>query len=370
MVMNETESEAAAGVKHRALLGRLSWRAGLNEEVATDAVRVLMESSQLRQRLLTYLTDRFAEQRWLVDFGPVTRCDGQVSDKTYGRPDLVFRDAAGTPVVVVEAKLLDWLEHEQVVRYLRWQGEQVQDQARAVVLLVADHRVGAAVQAGQHAAQEVQVSEACVLVVGWGEFLGVLQAAADELGTTSRSYSADVVQLHDLVYGITGSLLPPLVGTPGIENWDADLAALSTLVKVVGDRVNESRGTSWTRPQLEPVDDVGFGPFHYVCDADGIHYALGPHQTYASHGLSPVWLRINKHTAGRRRQVVEALRTRLVSDGRWQLRDDQGHVWVSIPIGESWDDGLADRVVAEVLSILDVAMPHTHEQVDGGGAPS
>ena len=272
--------------------------------------------------------------------------------------------------MVVEAKLLDWLWPEQAVRYLRWQGEQAAGLARDFVLLVAGNRIDAVEDAGREAADEVNVSPSSILVVGWGEVLAVLESAAAELGTSPRSYSADVVQLNDLVYGLTHSALPQLMGAPGIENWDANLDALNRLVAVVGERVNEKRGTAWTRPQIEPVNDVGFGPFHYVCDVDGIHYAIGPHRTFASHGLSPLWMRISRKTAGGRRQVVEALRTRLVSDGHWQLRDDQGHVWVSIPIGESWDDGLADRVVSDVVTILDVAIPATSEESDGEGAPS
>ena len=368
--MSEMEPEMPAAVTHRALMGRLAWRAGFNEEVATDALRMLMESPRLRERLLAHLAGRFAEQHWPVDVASVTRCDGQVSDKVHGRPDLVFRDAQGKPALVVEAKLLDWLRPEQATQYLRWQGDQAPERSRALVLLVADHRIEVVRDAGIQAADEVGESHQCVLVVGWGEVLGVLDVAAAELGTSPRSYCADVVQLTDLVYALTGSRLPPLVGTPGIENWNANLDALNELVKVVGERVNERRGTSPTRPQLEPVNADGFGPYHYVCDADGIHYALGLHRTFASRGLSPLWMRVNKETAGGRRPVVEALRSRLASDGRWPLLDDQGHVWVSISIGESWDDDLADRVVADVLQILDVAMPDTAEVADDDGKPS
>jgi hypothetical protein len=368
--MNDSETEVVnAAVSHRALLGRLAWRSGLDETFATDAVSVLMESPLLRERLLARLASRFDEQQWPVDFGSVERCEGQVHDKVHGRPDLVFRDAQRKPALVVEAKLLDWLWPEQVVRYLRWQGEQAPHLPRALALLVADHRMGVVEETGRQAAIEANVSESSILVVGWGEVLGVLESAAAELGTSTRSYSADVVQLHDLVYGLTGSALPPVTGTLGIENWDANLEALNRLVKVVGERVNERRGTSWTRPQLEPPNDVGFGPYHYVCEARGIHYAIGPHESFASQGLSPLWMRVSKDTAHKQRHLVEALRSRLASAGRWQMRDDGGHVWVSINIGASWDIGLADRVAHEVLEILDVAIPDAIEAPDDGDAP-
>lgn len=364
---SEAQASTPAG-NHRALLGRLAWRAGLNEPFVTDALAVLMESPILRNRLLAHLTGRFREQEWPVDMGSIERCEGQVIDKVYGRPDLVFQDADGLPVLVVEAKLLDLLWPEQVVRYLRWQGEQAPHLVRAVVLLVADHRIDAVKKAGQQAAAEVNVSESAIVVVGWSDVLKVLEFAAVELGASPRSYSADVVQFHDLVVGLTGNRLPPVTGTLGAGNWAENLDALNKLVEVVGDRVNERRGTSWN-PQLQPVRD-GFGPYHYVCDAQGIHYAIGPHEAFASLGLSPLWFRVSKVTANKQRHVVEALRSRLISAGRWQMRDDGDDVWVCIDIGESWDDGLADRVVEKVLEILTVAIPTNLELPGEDEAPS
>ena len=151
--MSETDPAISADVNHRALFGRLAWLSGLNETVATEALRILMESGLLRQRLLSHLAGCFAKQQWPVDVAPVTRCDGQVSDQVHGRPDLVFRDAQGKPTLVLEAKLLDWLLPEQAVRYLKWQGEQAPGLAPALVLLVADHRIEATKDAGLKAAQ-------------------------------------------------------------------------------------------------------------------------------------------------------------------------------------------------------------------------
>lgn len=355
--MSMEQPEALATGSHQALLGRLHWRAGMDETFATDALNVLLESAVLRRALLSHFAGRFAAQQWTVDLDSVIRCETQVVDKVFGRPDMVFRDTQGSPVLVLEAKLLDELKPDQVKRYLRWQATEAPGRAQAAVLLVANHRMGVATEAGHEAAEELGVSKEAIVVVSWTEVLSTLATAAAQLGTAFRSYSADVAQLHDLVHARTGSTPLPLAGSLDAENWDANLDALNELVTVVGKRVNERRGTAWTQPQLSPVGSDGFGPSHYVCEAESIHYSLGPQKAFASQGTTPLWIRIHKTTANKRSPVVEALRSRLISDGRWQLRNDWGHVWVPVQVELPWDESLADRVVAEVLAILEVAIP-------------
>ncbi len=350
---DEIEDPGSPGTEHRSLLGRLAWKAGLDEPFATDALAVLLEQLDIRSAFLDHLQIRLGQQGIDIDLRRITDMLPQFRDIDHGKPDIVGCDDQGHPILVIEAKFDHHLRPGQVISYLELQRRDVSSAQFALVLVVPKYRVGDATEIGRDAARQLGLDESLVLTVSWQEVLDVVESAAADLGAGHRSYSADAAQLRDLVEYRTHTGLEPVSFVLTDEMWDTSLP-LYDLVNGATRRIDEITGTK--RYPRQPIDPTGFGPFHYVPVTDRILYALGPHRTFASHGLGPLWLRFHKDT-GNDRGAAEAIRSRLANNGGWALRDDWGHVWVPIEIEELGDDSLVDHVVGQVLDVLEIGLP-------------
>jgi len=339
--------------KHRTLLGRLAWRAGLDEPLATDALAVLLEEPAIRVAVLNDLEARFRPRYPDIDLRRVVDVLPRMFDGVHGSPDIVGCDDQGRPILVIEAKFDSPLRREQAISYLQLQERDTKGEPFAFVLLMPKYRVKAASDVGRDAAHELGMNEGVVLTVSWQEILDVVEAAAATLQSGTRSYGADAEQLRDLVEYRTHAGLEPPTSTNTDDIWDTSLP-FYVIVNPATRRLDEIRGTK--RYLRQGIDSSGFGPFHYVAEPVGLLYALGPHRAFASHGLGPLWVRIGGSPRADGRDI-DGVRSRLARHGGWVLRDDWGYVWVPIDIEGLRDEDLVDGVVDQVQDILRVGLP-------------
>lgn len=349
--------------RHRTLLGHLAWRSKLDEPFATDALAVLLQHPDIRVRFLRDLQERYRERGLEVDLTRVSRIDPRADHRDFGTPDLVGFDTASRPILVIEAKFDDELGHRQVKKYMEVQRRDVNGLPCGLLLLVPSYKVDSALATGRAVAQQLGLDESIVMALSWQDVLDVVEAAADTLGQGARSYAADTAQLRDFVDERTRFRLLVLTEALSDANWEENVEALVKLAKEASKRVAGTRGASLEG--TAHLDIYGYGPARYVLEDDGIFWTLGPHKAFASRGDGPLWLRFSSGT-GKSPQAVVTIRSRLVSEGKWKLRDDLGDLWVGVEVDETWDEvsrqGVLDLVVSQVLEVLEAGLPPTAGQ--------
>lgn len=334
---------------HQPLLGALAGRAGLGEAFATEALGLLLQNQRMRNALV-----RFLEGRLGTDLSPIARVRTEVDHRGFGRTDMEGQDAAGRPLLIIEAKFGASLTVAQVSSYLALQAAECGRDQPGLVLLMPESRAEDAALLLRRARDQSEAARSSAACVSWRELLAVLSAALADDERGPRSLEADLIQLEALVDARTRYVLPPLGVAAAGEEWQTRRSELVGLVDIATQRLADSLG-AWRGPQVARRD-IPFAPSYYL-KAEGpepeTYFSVGLHRGFAAEGLTPTWLRFHKVTGGRLavRRVREALGDNPTYGSR--IRTDGGHLWLPITLDPALeDDSLVDYVVAQIRAML------------------
>lgn len=335
--------------EHRPLLGTLAGRAGLGETFATEALGVILQHARMRAAMLDYLENTLA-----IDLSGVAHLFTEVDHPGFGRTDIEGQDAAGRPLLIIEAKFGATLTVDQAARYLALQERACGGRESALVLLMPDARTGDAQHLMRQAESRMEGARSATATISWAQLLEVLGGALADDDRGARSLEADLIQVRALVDARTRYVLAPLGEAATGEEWQTRRAELVGLVDIATQQIADLLGV-WRGPQVARRDIV-YAPSYYLKAAGpvpGTYFSLGLHSAFASEGVTPMWLRFHKVTGERR--AVKRVRESLGDHPRYAsvLRRDGGHLWVPVDLDSQLaDEALVESVVEQVIAIL------------------
>lgn len=337
------------------LLGRLAtsgWFTRRAEVTTTTSMTMLLRDEPFKQSFLELLTSRTG-----TDLSAVSWFDAEIIHLDGGRVDIEGVDDAGTPLIMVEAKIGHYLTYGQVTSYLDDQARRLQaikpaseqaGQQGVFVLLVPSRR---AIEAERtlDAARADMPNTITALVLTWQDIIATWEHALAD-SSPSPSFDSPHVDLHqftELCRAFGG------LSDPSTDKTAWQLRA-ETWLPVV-DEV--TRQLSHQAP-LPLVTRGDYAPYRYVATrVDDLYAAFGLQQRFADEGLSPLWMRFHKVT-GKSSGGLANIRARLAQSAfAPSLRFDNGHVWIPIAVDEHLTEAelvksLADQCITIIAQAI------------------
>jgi hypothetical protein len=273
----------------------------------------------------------------------------EVRQQDAGRPDLQACNAAGKPVIKIEAKLSAAFGHGQLRSYLA----DFQRHCCSGLLLVLVPR---------RRAEEISVSTAKALErdgagpwrVGENPDCSVAvtlwEDVLDALSTVSHEpFASDLAQFQAMYRVLNGYDIEPPATEAELLAWRDREEVYVSLV----DRVTR-RLTPADNVMPMATDSQGYRR-RYVCRPVGTEYScfsVGVRDPFAGN-RTPIWLRFNRGTA-----MFSVIHAQLTSSSlSHRLVESGGHVWIplDVPLDATDGDELVESLVAQAKTIVDVA---------------
>ncbi|MBN1361614.1 MAG: hypothetical protein JW993_13530 [Sedimentisphaerales bacterium] len=344
----------------------------VNEDVATDALAYVLESSEAARNGMTKLLRGISPDLPSLRF-KVQQIEGTIRPDMWG-----FADAE--PRVFVENKFWAGLTDNQPVSYLK----QLAAYPKSTVLLVVapaarehtlwrelsrrllDAGISVSVRAapaGVAYAVETQLGPILALT-SWTNILSVLEhEAVDDPGARG-----DLVQLRALCDSVDADAFPPVThGEMSDQRTPAFVLQLSSIVQSAVDLAVTEKAifignlrpqASWDRigryARLSSEPTGGAGAWF------GVHFDL-----WKIHGTTPLWLVFSDGDFGRGQEVGPLIESWATQEGI--LTVSRGHdiaVALEIPVGEE-KDGVIRSLVDDLKAVTTLleALPSQASQI-------
>lgn len=345
-----------ADTARTSLIGRLAssgWFMRRAEVTTTTSMTMLLRDEPFKRSFLNDLTARTD-----VNLESVTRFDAEIIHLDGGRVDIEGVDDAGTPLVMIEAKIGHYVTHGQVLSYLEDQHRRLGEEQHGVfVLLVPKSRqleAELAISTAQENLERGRNTSVKAIVLTWQDVIDTWERALAD-SDPSPTFDSPHVDLHQFIelcraFGGLGS------ADANMSEWQRRAEVWMPIVDAITRSVSSG-------PLLPMVTRGNYAPYRYIGTAiEGIFAAVGVQQQFAGEGQTPLWMRFHKATA-KNLGGISTIRAKLAKSAFARaLRFDGGHVWIALEIDETLtDEQLVTAIVDQCTTVLEIAIttePH------------
>lgn len=338
-------------VPRSSLLGRLAssgWFMRRAEVTTTTSMTMLLRDEPFKRSFLADLT-----QRTGVNLEAVHWFDAEIIHLDGGRVDIEGVDDAGTPLVMIEAKIGHYVTHGQVLSYLEDQDRRLDEGQHGVfVLLVPTSRrleAELALSTAKEILERDTNTSVTAIVLTWQDVIDTWERALAD-SDPSPTFDSPHVDLHQFTE------LCRAFG--GLGNADAIMSEWQRRAEIWMPIVDAITRSLSSGPLLPMVTRGNYAPYRYIStDVEGIFVAVGVQQQFADEGQTPLWMRFHKVTA-KDFGGISAIRTNLAKSAfAPALRFDGGHVWIALEIDETLtDEQLVTAIVDQYTAVLEIAV--------------